>query len=145
MLIAPNKTAASVTVDEARPTTVGDLSKVNTRIPIRPEVESAVTELRFKGFEVDLLGASARKGDRYENFELVVNGKQGTYLYDNGLFVNRDNDGERLNGRSPALEQQLHAEFAASQEQKQQNRQINKQTRQNIANRQESIGWDGDE
>lgn len=145
LLISPNKTEATLKVDTSQSAAVGDLSKVNTRIPVRPEVDAAVTELRYKGFDVELLGASSRKGDKYENFELVVDGKQGTYLYDNGLFVNRDNDGERLNGRSAALEQQLHSEHAAKQQERQQQREVNRQNRQNINNRHESIAFDGDE
>jgi hypothetical protein len=138
-------TVTQATEEKAAPGAVGDLSKVNANIPLRPEVEAAVTELKYKGMDVVLLGASQRKGDRYENFELVVNGKQGTYLYDDGMFVNRDRDGERLNGRTAAHEQQLNDEHEAKTRQQQQNHQTNRNHRITVVNRQESIGFDGDE
>jgi hypothetical protein len=63
---------------------------------------------------VKLLGASTRPGDKFENFELVVNGKQGTYLNDDGLFVNRDDAGQRLNGRSAEHDAALNAQHDAA-------------------------------
>lgn len=120
----PNATPAAAETPppaETKAAPGADMSRVNLNIPIRPELQAAVTELQYQGLDVKLLGASNRKGDKFENFELMVNGKQGTYLNDNGLLVNRDNDGERLNGRSKELNDALNAEHAAQQAQKAQN------------------------
>jgi hypothetical protein len=78
----------------------------------------AVEELKKQGLDVELIGPSERKDDGVENIELVVNGKRGTFLNDNGLLVNRADDGQRLNGRSAELNAALDAEHAEKQQAK---------------------------